>query len=234
MTTLLQGVNDVMKRSALIQGDSGELATLSDSPRQVYIDKIVQTWNEVVEELYSVSDVPMPSELGEATITLVAGDRDYALNEFTTIHWPLVNESNGQYIYEFRGGYTAMWQSQPIPSDYTGLPRYGCIRETDGQLYFDRIPTSSEAGLVYKYRYDKDVSLSLAADTFPFKDAVYRALIPVVAGIFRSENRKEAISGAFASNIGRAARILSNVPVRTHYGKQHPVVTEGVIFPFEE
>lgn len=230
MASLLNGVNEVMKRAKLIQGDSGELATLTDSPRQVWIDQIVQIWNEVMEELYSVSDRPMPQELAENTITLVTDDRDYALQTFNTLHWPFIDETNGRYIYE--ATYTAIWHSQAIPANWTGLPMSGAIRETDEQLYLDRIPTSNENGLVYKYRYDKDISLSVAADTFPFKGEVYRALIPVVAELFKAENRKDALI-SLSSNIGRAARLLSNVRERTHYGQTHSGNTDGIAYPFE-
>lgn len=230
MASLLNGVNEVMKRVKLIQGDSGELVTLTDSPRQVWIDQFVQIWNEVMEELYSVSDKPMPQELAEDTITLVTDDRDYVLSTFNTLHWPFVDETNGRYIYETN--YDSIWRSQPIPADWTGLPARGAIRETDGQLYLDRIPTSQENGLVYKYRYDKDISMSVAADIFPFKGEVFRALIPVVAEIFKAENRKDALI-SLSSNIGRAARLLSNVKQRTSYGKSVYGSTSGIEFPFD-
>ncbi len=230
--TLLNGVNEVMKRAKLIQGDSGTLTSLTDSPRQVWIDQIVQTWNEVMEELYSVSDVPMPTELSESTITLIDGTRNYTLDTFNTLNWPMIDETNGQYIYEQVGGYSALWKSQPIPSTYTGLPLYGAIRETDGDLYLDRLPTASEAGLVYKYRYHRDISVSTAAATFPFKDEVFRALVPAVTALFKAENRKDAAVG-FADNMGRAARLLSNAHVRSHYGPQRFRSRRGVAFPFD-
>lgn len=233
MITLLQGVNAVLKRAKLIQGDSGELATLTDSPRQVWIDQIVQIWNEVIEEVYSISDIPLPQELAEATITLVTNDRDYALASFNTLHWPFLDETNGQFIYKYPGTYLDLVNDQPIPANYTGLPLFGIIRPTDEQLYLDRIPTSVENGLQYKYRYDKDVSLSLATDTFPFKDEVYRALIPVVVGLMKAENRKDTMP-AFAENLGRASRLLSGQPVRTSYiPPKANLNREGAGFPFE-
>lgn len=232
--TLLEGVNDVLKRVRLVQGDSGALDSLTDSARQTYIDQVVQIWNEVVEEVYSVTDEPMPNELAEATITLADGDRDYALASYNTIHWPLLDETSGQYIYEYPGDYLDLVNSQSVPSDFTGLPQYGVIRPTDGQLYLDRIPSSTEAGLVYKYRYDKDVSLSIAADTFPFRDEVYRALVPVVAGLYKSDDRAEALRTSFAFNLGRAARLLSDRPVLTHYGKPKQMSANGIMAPFSE
>ena len=49
--TLLDGVNEVLKRVSLIQGDNAILTDLTDSSRQVYIDVAVQVWNESVDEI---------------------------------------------------------------------------------------------------------------------------------------------------------------------------------------
>jgi len=230
--TLLNGVNEVMKRAKLIQGDSGTLTSLTDSPRQVWIDQIVQIWNELMEELYSVSDVPMPTELSESTITLVEDTRNYTLDTFNTLNWPFIDETTGQYIYEQVGGYSALWKSQPIPSTFTGLPLFGAIRETDGDLYLDRLPTATEAGLVYKYRFHKDISVSTAAATFPFKDEIFRALVPAAADLFKAENRQD-VPASFNASMGRAARLLSNAHVRSHYGPRRFRSRRGVAFPFD-
>lgn len=233
MTTLLTGVNDVLTRAKLIQGDSGTLTTLTDSPRQVWINQIIQIWNEVMEELYSTAEITMPKETAEATITLVTNTRAYALATYNTLYWPFRDTTNGEYIYEYPGDYLDLVNSQPIPADYTGLPRYGVIRTTDGYLYLDYIPTSNENGLVYTYDYDKDISMSAAADTFPFRDEVYRALVPVVAGLLRVENRSESMP-AFHENMGRAARLLSDVTPRTHYGRSRPYGGTGPGNPYAE
>lgn len=232
--TLLDGVNYVLKKARLIQGDSGELTSLSDSPRQVWIDQIVQAWNETVEELYSVTGTPMPKELAEATITLVTDDRDYALaSNLNILYWPFLNETNGQYIHESTGGYLALVARQPIPADYTGLPIYGTIRPTDGELYLDRIPTSSENGLVYKYRYDKDLSLSAVTDNFPFKNNIFRALVPAVTEIFNIYHRREFNDSLYSTSMGRAARLLSQKPIKTSYLPAKISMDNGVMNPFD-
>lgn len=232
--SLLNGVNEVLKKARLIQGDSGELTSLTDSARQVWIDNIVQSWNETVEELYSVSSLPMPQELAEATITLVTDDRDYALaSDLNILYWPLLDETNGQYIHEAKGGYLDLVARQPVPSDYTGLPIYGTIRPTDGELYFDRIPSSTENGLVYKYRYDKDISVSVAADTFPFKDNIFRALVPAVTEIFNITFRREFNDALYSTSMGRAARLLSQNPIKTSYFPSRIIRDHGVMQPFD-
>lgn len=216
--TLLEGVNDVLKRVRIIRGQVGELSTLTDSGRQGWIDLATQAWNESVEQLYETAEVPLPSELGEATITLATGDRDYALaSGLNVLRFPLLDETNGQVIREYPGGYITLVNEQIFPASYTGLPYFGAIRPTDGELYLDRIPTADENGNVYKYRYDKDVSLALAADTFPFSDAVYRAMVPVVAEVWKREERKEFDDDMYRQNMGRASRLLRQQPMRTSW-----------------
>lgn len=228
MATLLDGVNAVLKRVKVIQGDSGALASLTDSARQNYIDICIQIWNELVEQLYSVSEVSMPKELAENTITLATGDRDYALQtDVVQLHFPLLDETNGQYITEYPGGYLQLVQDQPFPANETGLPTMAAIRPTDGQLYLDRIPTSAENGRVYKYRYDKDVSLSVAASTFPFIDPVYRAMIPAVAEVWMLRNNQTYNDGVYKSSMGRASRLLTGKQLRDSWlPSRAPVMNE--------
>jgi hypothetical protein len=112
------------------------------------------------------------------------------------------------------------------------LPKFGVIRPTDGQVYFDRIPSSTESGLIYKYRYDKDVSVSAAADTFPFTDLVFRALVPAVTEIFNLNHKREFSGELFNLSMGRAARQLSGKPMRTHYGPARVRQPTGIFAPF--
>lgn len=216
--TLLNGVNEVLKRAGVIQGESAALASLTDSGRQGFIDVAIQAWNETVELLYETSSMPMPQELAENTITLVASDRDYALQtDLVQFRFPLLDETNGRTIEEYPGGYVALVNDQWRPGNYTGIPYFGAIRPTDGQLYLDRIPQSTEAGLVYKYRYDKDVSLSAASDTFPFSDAVFRSLVPAVAELWKKERHREFDAAHYSIQIANASRQLRNLPKRSSY-----------------
>lgn len=216
--TLLNGVNEVLKRIKVIQGDSGLLTTLSDSTRQIYIDLAVQVWNEAMEELYSRAGKSMPTEMVESTITLVTDDRDYALAaDLVAFRWPLVNQVKGEYIHEWRKGYHDLFTSQPQPDEYTGLATFAAIRPTDGELYLERIPKTQENGKVFTYNYDKDVSVALAADTFPFDDGVFRAMVPAVAEIVEIGLDREVEPALLSTNFGRAARLLTKQPMRTNW-----------------
>lgn len=217
MKTLLNAVNEVLKRVDIIAGDAGELTTLADSARQNWIDLAVQIVNEGIDELYSVGATPLPNEQAQATITLVASQQDYTLeSDLVQLRFPLIDKTNNQVITEFPGGYNNILQFDTEQDD-TGLPRWGAISPVDGKLYLDRKPTSEEAGRVYTYQYDKDLELDDAADEVPFNNAVFRAMVPVWAQIWNREKRKEFDSELFKMNIGRAAGFLTRRQPRTSY-----------------
>ncbi len=223
--TLLNGVNDVLKRMGHIKGNSGELTSLVDSQRQVLIDLSVQCWNETLLDLYDSSNEMLPNEMGITTITLVTGDRDYTLpTGLVSVRWPLKNDTNGDLIVEYQGGYLGMFQDQLQSANYTGKPYAACIRPSDGQLYLDRIPTSAENGAVYTLLYDKSITLTDDTDTFSFIDDVYTALLPAVVEKVKME-RDEQSDARYAVSIrkyekalGRAAALLPMKVMKSTYG----------------
>jgi len=211
--TLLNCLNETLKKTKVINSNN-LLTSLTHTGKQPYIDIAIQAINETIDQLYLDIKIPRPNIITEATITLVTSDRDYALaSDLNILHWPFLDETNGQYITKYPGEYLELVSDQTYPANYTGLPQVGAIRPTDGQLYLDRIPTSTENGNVYKYRYSKDTELVLAADTVPFSDVVFRALIPAFSEKWKLENKREFNGGVFKRSIGTAARYLRQMPV---------------------
>lgn len=207
--SLLNGVNEVLKRVGVLSGTTGELTTLTDSSKQNYIDVAVQVLNELVEEIYESSGLPKPNEQAESTIALVTGTRSYALAaDLVQMRWPLIDKTNNQTIWLFPGGYNEILLYDPEQDD-TGMPYYGAISPVNGELYLDRAPAASENGNIYTYQYDKDVSLSLAADTFPFRDVVFRAMIPAAAQLWNRDQKRDFDGAIFRVSLGRALRYLS-------------------------
>lgn len=216
MTTLLEGVNAVLKKVDVLD-DGGELTTLTDSARQSYVDMAIQSLNETIDHLYSLIEKPKPKVLGEETITLATGDRDYALDSTLVIlrrDYHLIDETNNHIISILgEDGYRQIIHGD-IEQDDTGLPSAAAIRPTDGQLYMDRIPTANENGRVYKYRFEKDLELTDAADVFPFTNAVYRAVIPAAAELWKFYRHHELNQGMFSASLARAARFLLTLPAK--------------------
>jgi len=156
--------------------------------------------------------------MGEDSVTLVTSTRAYSLaSDLVQMLWPLLDETNGRFIYEYEDGYHALITQQIFPDNYTGIPYRGVIRPTDGLLYLDYIPTSDENGLIYKYRYLKDTILSVAADTFPCTDACFRALVPAGAEFVNRVHKNKFDEAMFKTSVGRAARLLGKPPQRNSY-----------------
>jgi hypothetical protein len=215
--TLLNAVNETLKRVNEIAGDAGLLTTLTDSARQHPVDIAVQVVNEGVIDLYSVSQIAQPNEQAESTVTLVTSTRAYALaSDLVALRWPFIDKTNNQYLTQYPGGYNAMLVGDPEQDD-TGLPYYAAIRPTDGYLHLDRAPTSVENGRIYTYQYDKSLIMSAAASTVPFTDEVFTMMVPVWTQLWKREMRNEFDDGLYMKNLGVASKLLTRVQPITSY-----------------
>lgn len=214
--TFLTGVNDVLERVGTL-GSSGTLSSFTDSGRQVFIDLAKQIWNETID---IVSDIMGDESISDAsgTITLTTSNREYVLpTNLVQIVYPLVDQTNGFYVWEYPGGYNQMREDQPIPTQFTGLPLYATINNSTGYLRFDRTPTSNENGRAYNLLYAKDLALSASSDVFPFADAVYRALVPVVAQGYEARKRNDFDMIEYRKNLSRAMTFANQAYRRTHW-----------------
>lgn len=227
--TLLNGVNEVLKRVSVIDSNN-ELSSLTNSGKQVFIDLAVQAWNEAVDHIFSKANVMKPYQGAEDSITLVAGTRTYSLaSDLIQIRWPLQDETNGLYINEYPGGYEELRHSSPQPSNMTGTPFMGAISPIEKELYLSSLPTSTDAGNVYKYLYWRDTVLVSSTDVFPFDDAVFRAMIPVVSEIWRLMRQNKFVSGLVKINYGTALRMIKQQPPNQFYVKRTGVVNMGAL-----
>lgn len=215
--TLLNGVNEVLKRVGVVAGDAGALVSLTDSPRQRAIDMAVQVINEGIDHLYTTAKQAHPSEQAESTITLTSARAYELATNLVQLRWPFIDRTNRQYLFEYPGGYNQILVDDP-GLDATGVPHFADIRPTDGWLFLDRAPTSVENGRIYYYQYDKDLELTVAASTVPFANIVFRAMVPAWVQLWKREMRNQFDEGLFNTNLGRAAVTLTKKHARTHYG----------------
>lgn len=218
MKTLLNGVNEVLKKTGVL--DSGvTLSTLTDTSKQTFIDSAVQALNEVIDELYTNTRTPKPKQMRSAVITL-AQQRSYALHSQTIrlrSEYGLIDETNNQTMSVLEeDGYRRIIHGD-IEQDDTGLPRFAAVNPEDGRLYLERTPTAGLVGRTYKYRYERDLELDEATDKFPFNDLVFRAVIPAAAQLWKLNHQQEFNQGLFNASVARAARALRPVPARTSW-----------------
>lgn len=229
-TTLLQGVNKVLRRVQVITSD---ITSLTSSGKQPWIDACVGAWNEAMIDLYATAEMPYPSQSSSSTITLVTSTRSYSLaSDLIKLHWPLHDQTNGQYISEYEGGFLQLQQEEYFTSEYTGLPYRGAIDPTDGTIYLDYIPTSTENGRVYTYYYDKNLEMSATTDVFPFNNHVYIMLARAVAELWRLEVKYQFNDGVYKKAMSNAAKALRQQPQRESWLPMR--ASRNTMDPFEE
>lgn len=209
--SLLDCVNEVLIRLKRIQGSQNALTTLTDSARQIWIDVTVQVVNEGIDTLYDASAIAKPKELAETDITLVLNEREYTLpTDMVQLRWPGLNEADGEFVYEYPGGYEQLRKDQPRPdTGYEGTPLYGVINPTNGKLRFDHRPTANDVGDVIKFQYDKDLVLTAASDTVPFTDATFRAMVPAWMQLVQRDMKRDFDGEIYDRQIGQAARFVN-------------------------
>lgn len=221
MYTFLQKINSSLKRVKSIQGSSGELSSLTDSARQSDIDTMIRCWNDAIAELYKGSD--MRGELAESTFTLVAGTTEYSLaSDFIQMIGNPIDATNDNELLPYGGdalgGYLKLRSDRKDPTDYEGRPRCWVLNPINGKIRVDATPTASEADEVYTYVYEKRLSLSAAANTFPFDDTVADALEGAVVELWKAEKTGQVLADLYSASMARAANFLRGTPMRTHYG----------------
>lgn len=210
--THLNGVNEVLINTRWVDS-ANLLASLTDTGIQGTIDQCTQAWNQSIQELFRQAGRPMPDGSNTGTITLATGTREYAYpTGFLSIIWPLINETDGFFIREYRGGFEQMRMDQLQPSNWKGRPHLATLNPATNKLRMDREPTVNENGEVYTMLFKKTVLLSVAADTMPFDDDVFNAMVPSVAEVLRSTKNADPDFAIAGVNFSRAASYLGKNP----------------------
>lgn len=213
--TLLNVVSDVHKRT---RRNAETLTSLTNSALQLDIDTMVTVINEVVVDMATKGTVL--TESAEGTVTLVSGQREYDLpSDFAQLsdNEVMLDETYGNQIWPYPGGYSKLRRVQTIPSKFVGLPNHYVLNPETGMIRFDNEPGTNEAGRVYRFTYDKEITLSVATDTFPFGDPVVSALYPAFIQQWNRTQKQEFDQGAYDLSLANAARLMSQKQARKHY-----------------
>ena len=240
--TFLQCINQSLKRVGEIAGDSEALSTstvtstatgltatdaFTDSRRQHKIDIMIQVWNEMSHEVYSMG--LYRAVAASATIALVAGQREYDLpSDFERMagmeyaHRVIRGATNGMMLPEYNGGYAAMLAEQQFATQYTGQPMSWAISPAAFKIRLDAEPTTDEAGDTYNYLYEKRIALTstMATETLPYSDTVADALVPVSAEVYNRALKKEYDHEFMVNGINRALNFLRQNQRRDRYGSR--------------
>lgn len=216
--TLLDCVNQTLMRANWIDtANVGLLSSLTYSPLQHEIDICVQVVNEGVDELYNSTDISLPLEGAESSITLATGTREYSLaSNLVVLTWPIVNRVNNQYLTQWQGTYNDFLLIDP-QQNQSGLPILAMISPITGFLRVDRAPDSTNNGQVYTYEYQKDTGMVNSTDTVPFNNTVFRSMVPVWVQLLKRELRNEFDQNLYDIALGRASRTVTEEPWKDNW-----------------
>lgn len=216
--TLLNEVNAVLKKAGLIQGTTGALTTLTDSALQVDIDNCVKAWNTALADLaHAGINISIRSA---GTLTLVADQREYDVPA-TFVEMAsdvMIDETLGNLLHPYPGGYDAMRLQQTIPTNYTGLPYRWAINPVTGKFRLDNSPTAAEDGRVYNFVYKGTLLLTAAADVFPLKDDATERLEDCATQLYQRYAKGQFDQQAYQLSIARAAQAARQLPQHDRYG----------------
>jgi len=223
--TALQGINAILKRVKVVQGDSAAITSFTDTNKQHSIDIALQILNEVIHEMYLLGAAPQATATG--TITLVTSQREYsAPSDFegmagNTYEEKVMITADKVKMFEYPGGYLKMFADQTDPTDYLGHPTFWAINTSNGKFRIDRTPQSEQNGDAYTFVYLKRLVIDEVGDTFPFSDTVFDALLPVVATLWSTDQDADGRGSAYGSrSFARAVKLAQQVSPRSHYGVQ--------------
>ena len=230
--TLLQEVNEVLKRAKIIQDTSGELTTLTDSSIQSSIDLCVSAWNDTLDELMR-TDV-FRGETSEATLTLATDTREYSFEsdfvKFANLPATMIDQTNGNTLTPYPGGFDQMRLDQLTPANFTGLPRRYTVNPSSDKIRVDASPNSAENGRAYVYDYEKTTNIILAASTFPINNEAVFALRSAVSQWFDMLRKGEMKEGVYQMSMARAAHQINPKPRAKRYNRIKRVPATG--WPF--
>lgn len=208
--TLLNVVNEILTNTRHISGTDGAITSLTDSARQIWIDGATKAANDTLKTLYSHSRQPLPKMGRIKDLVLVEDKRTYALDSgVIEIKWPLRDEENGDIVRQHPKGYYGILDEQLQPGLYTGFPYFCAIEPTRGDMYFDRIPTSSEAGRILKMHYRTRYSLVGAGDIFPFNDDAVDGLVQSATEVFKRRYQNDFDNAFYLDGMSKAAAAMT-------------------------
>ena len=230
--TFLTAVEESLKAAGVLTANSTALTSLSGNTNQHEVDMSIRAWNDVIDDMVD-RGCSLPNTTATANLTLVTSQREYSIEsggdvnvtDFQTLLFPLLDETNGDFIVEYkdRGAgspYEQMRIDQPQPAQWTGTPLQAAWNPDSDKLRLDRIPTSSENGLVFKLRYKKQFELTSGSDSMPMEDEVTRALyIPVgeLVNLYRSKEDRATANVAKIIGYSRALRMTRKRPNSKRY-----------------
>lgn len=175
----LEGVNRVLRSNGILKGDDDDLASFNETQHSATVSLAKISIEDALGSLVSNNFIPFEEAVGE--ITLVNNTRLYTLpTDFVRFQGPrdhLVMHritsmvADNHYIPHIEEEF--LRRNFPDYRERTGeVLQFYIPRGTTKQVGFWYVPNSNEDGKVYRYYYEKDVSVTVEADDLPFHNTL--------------------------------------------------------------
>lgn len=176
MATFLDCVNRILRTNSVIGADDDDLTSFNEVQHVATLQIAIIAIQTTLTSL--TSDRLIPYEEGDGTITLVDGQRLYDLPaDFIRFKGQrpfllkLDSSSNSENttVNLYPGGEEKLRRQILDYREQSGEPRWFYeVNAATKQIGVYHVPDSDIAGTVYRFPYEKEIYVELAADTLPF------------------------------------------------------------------
>lgn len=232
----LAAVNRVLRTEGIIRGDDDAVAAFTDTQHAATIELAQIAIQDEMNDL--IAQEVIPYEMDVATITTIAATRVYTLEpDFVRMRVSEFVREDGSgnaqsaTLFPFLGGEQHIARTVPMYREQAGTPSWYYF--TGGATKSIGLYPVPDAVAVYRYYYEKSVSVMLATDPLPFvAEAEAQAFVRAAARRFRylfvpNSTRDQLFpNGVGADPVVESARatlmaLLSSRAAVEHYGRHY-------------
>lgn len=176
MATFISVVSDVLRQNGILSGNDSDVTAFTDTQHQASIQLAITSVQSVLNQL--TSETLIPYERADGTITFASGTRTYALpSDFVRfanakpfmLQLDSNDNSDGRLLYEYPGGVEALSNTILDYREQSGTPiNWYMTGGSTEQVGFWQVPDTTVDTLKVRFEYEKEVMVTVAADTLPF------------------------------------------------------------------
>lgn len=230
MPTFLDGLNRLLRINSVIKGNDDKVVAFTDTDHASDIELGQIAIQDELNDL--ISDHFIGYEDAQTSFTSVASTTTYALAtdfiRFIGKNPFLYDSTNNVQIFEYPGGKDALRHDVPNYATQTGDPYWWYFEpDTTKKISVYPTPDSSNAGKVYTYDYEKDVSISAATETIPFANTItYQSFISMAARRFFFMLAQKPLGelnkdSTYSNAKSRLVNLMRHKNPRNRYGRKH-------------
>jgi len=215
MSTFLDGVNRVLRQTAIITGDDDDLTSFADTQHRASMNLAQIAIQNTLTELST--DKLLPVEQTDGTLTMVEGTRTYDLaNDFVRFaeEKPFMLELDGsgnsanRFMRMYPGGEAQLRRDILDYRTQSGTPNYFYdVHGSTKAVGVFQVPNNLYDGKVFRYIYEKSIYPTVATSVLPFTtDQESHTFLDMASRRFQFMFTKQPMEGLEQDIIYKTAR----------------------------